>query len=336
MPIIEERCAEPCDDVLSRIVTGAVDGRPLIGDEILGFIQLLFPNGVAAPWLRDRPVPPPVANVPAPIPRGPTSPISSAGSSSPILVCVAPRAPSALVRGQEGGSVTELLCYLRDGACCTLLLVRAPAREVAEALGRAVSPGEGTLGLACEMKSSDWTRVELNPHADLGLQHQALEGYEAILLLREGVPVVSGRVPDSPPCFETPVSTAASLSERLQTEAIAVWASDQGPGIGGLAEFANGRPTSVISTLEPAKLEALLERHLADDDEDAEEGEQFKDEQRHYLWPQESSADGHFDEAADARLVALGLDLESLGEPLWALTEGEEAHESLGVCLGIA
>ena len=43
----------------------------------------------------------------------------------------------------------ELLCYLRDGACCTLVLVEAGAREVAEALGHAVSTGEGRLGLAC-------------------------------------------------------------------------------------------------------------------------------------------------------------------------------------------
>lgn len=232
--------------------------------------------------------------------------------------------------------MAELLCYLRDGACCTLLLVKAPAREVAEALGRAVPPGEAALGLACEMRSSDWTRVELNPHADLGLQHEALEGHEAIVLLREGIPIAGGRVPVSPPCFETPVSTAASLSRRLQTEAVAVWASDQGPGIGGLAEFANGRPTSVITTLEPAKLEALLERHLADDDEDAGEGEKLEDEESHYLWPQQSTADCNFDDAADARLVTLGLDLELLGEPLWALTEGEQPHESLGACFGIA
>lgn len=232
--------------------------------------------------------------------------------------------------------MAELFCYLRDGACCTLLLARAPAREVAEALGQGVSLGEGRLGMACELGSTGWTRVELNPHADLGLGHEALEGYEAVVLLREAIPITRGQVPQMPPCYETPVSTAARLSERLQTETVAAWASDQGPGIGGLAEFSNGQPTSVITTLDPERLEALLERHVKEDDEDEDEGEEFEDEERHYLWPQQSYADGEFNEAADARLAALGFDLELLGDPLWALTEGDEPHESLDACFGIA
>lgn len=234
--------------------------------------------------------------------------------------------------------MAELLCYLRDGACCTLLLVRAPAREVAEALGQAVPLGQGRLGMACELASTGWTRVELNSHADLGLEHEALEGYEAVVLLREAIPIASGQVPRTPPCYETPVSTAARLGEQLQTETIAVWASDQGPGIGGLAEFSNGRPASVITTLAPEELEALLERHVKEDedDEDGDEGEALEEEGRHYLWPQQSHAPGAFNEAADARLEALGLDLELLSDPLWSLTEGDAPHASLGACFAIA
>jgi hypothetical protein len=229
--------------------------------------------------------------------------------------------------------VSELLCYLRDGACCTLLLVKAPAQKVAEALGRPVPLAEARLGIACEMGSTGWTRVELTSCVELQLEHEALAGYEAIVLLREAIPVVRGEAPETPPCFETPVSSAAMLSGKLGIEAVGIWASDQGEGIGGVAEFAHGRPTSVLTTLDPEKLEALLERHSRDDEEGDED---FEDEERHYLWPQASYADGEFDEAADARLAAMGFDLELLGEPLWSLTEGDEPHPSLGACFGIA
>lgn len=232
--------------------------------------------------------------------------------------------------------MAELLCYLRDGACCTLVLVRAPAREVAEALGKAVSPGEMRLGLVCDMGSTGWARVELQPCSELGIEHEALRGYEAILMLREGLPVTRGQVPQTPPCFETPVSTAALLSARLQTEAVAVWASDQGSGIGGVAELANGEPVAVLSAADPEKLASLLESHLAESDEDDYEDESIKDDERHYLWPQAAYAEGGFDETADARLEALGLDLEVLGEPLWALVESQEIPDSLGECFGIA
>ena len=232
--------------------------------------------------------------------------------------------------------MSELLCYLRDGACCTLLLVKAPAQKVAEALGRAVPLANAKLGIACDLGASGWTRVELTSCAELELEHDALTGYEAIVLLREALPVVRGEVPDTPPCFESPVSTAAMLSRRLGSEAIGVWASDQGDGIGGIAEFADGRPSSVLTTLDPDRLEALLERHLRDDEEDDEDDADFEDDERHYVWPQACYADGEFDEAADARLAALGFDLELLGEPLWSLTEGGEPHPSLGACFGIA
>jgi hypothetical protein len=232
--------------------------------------------------------------------------------------------------------MSELLCYLRDGACCTLLLVKAPAQKVAEALGRAAPLAEARLGIACELGSTGWTRVELASCVELELAHPALAGYEAIVLLREAIPVVRGEAPDTPPCFETPVSTAAMLSRTLGSEAVAVWASDQGEGIGGVAEFTDGRPTAVLTTSDPEKLEALLERHSRDDEDENENGGDFEHEERHYVWPRASYADGEFDEAADSRLAAMGFDLELLGEPLWSLTEGGEPHSSLGACFGIA
>ena len=45
LPIIAERRAAPTDDVLSRLVTGEVDGQRLSDEEIVSFLLLLLPAG---------------------------------------------------------------------------------------------------------------------------------------------------------------------------------------------------------------------------------------------------------------------------------------------------
>jgi cytochrome P450 len=45
LPIIVERRAAPTDDVLSRLVTGEVDGQRLSDEEIVSFLRLLLPAG---------------------------------------------------------------------------------------------------------------------------------------------------------------------------------------------------------------------------------------------------------------------------------------------------
>jgi cytochrome P450 len=50
-PLLEERRAHPGGDVLSRLVTGWVEGRPLSDEEIVSFLLLLFPAGVDTTWL---------------------------------------------------------------------------------------------------------------------------------------------------------------------------------------------------------------------------------------------------------------------------------------------
>lgn len=45
LPIIAERRAKPIDDVLSRLVTGEVDGQRLTDEEIVSFMRLLLPAG---------------------------------------------------------------------------------------------------------------------------------------------------------------------------------------------------------------------------------------------------------------------------------------------------
>jgi cytochrome P450 len=45
LPFVRERRAEPRDDVLSKLVTGTVDGSGLSDDEVINFLRLLIPAG---------------------------------------------------------------------------------------------------------------------------------------------------------------------------------------------------------------------------------------------------------------------------------------------------
>ena len=45
LPIVQRRRAEPCGDVISRLVTGTVDDVGLTDDEVISFLRLLLPAG---------------------------------------------------------------------------------------------------------------------------------------------------------------------------------------------------------------------------------------------------------------------------------------------------
>lgn len=45
LPVIAERRARPTDDVISKLVTGTVDGQGLTDDEVVSFLRLLLPAG---------------------------------------------------------------------------------------------------------------------------------------------------------------------------------------------------------------------------------------------------------------------------------------------------
>jgi len=45
LPIVHARRAEPCDDVISRLVSGTVEGAGLTDDEVINFLRLLLPAG---------------------------------------------------------------------------------------------------------------------------------------------------------------------------------------------------------------------------------------------------------------------------------------------------
>ncbi len=44
-PVIAERRAHPCDDIISELVAAEVDGRRLTDEEVLSHIRMLFPTG---------------------------------------------------------------------------------------------------------------------------------------------------------------------------------------------------------------------------------------------------------------------------------------------------
>jgi len=45
LPIVQRRRAKPCGGVISKLVTGAVDGVGLTDDEVISFLRLLLPAG---------------------------------------------------------------------------------------------------------------------------------------------------------------------------------------------------------------------------------------------------------------------------------------------------
>ncbi len=45
LPVIAERRANPTDDIISRLVTGTVDGQGLSDEEVVSFLRLLIPAG---------------------------------------------------------------------------------------------------------------------------------------------------------------------------------------------------------------------------------------------------------------------------------------------------
>ncbi len=45
LPIVRQRRAEPRDDVITKLVTGTVDGAGLTDDEVVSFLRLLLPAG---------------------------------------------------------------------------------------------------------------------------------------------------------------------------------------------------------------------------------------------------------------------------------------------------
>jgi len=218
--------------------------------------------------------------------------------------------------------------YLMDGCCCAAVLVKKPAAEVAAALGDARTLIDGTcvsrelvpepLARVARFQGDTWSVVEYRQ------DETAAVGYDSAPLVEQAIAASRGTVPAAPFDFTAPVTLATSLSGTLGCEAIGLWGSDQGPGIGGAAFAASGRLQRVLSAASPELLElivALREREDdAADDADLERLEEYGTS-RTFCWTAgEGSSElaGPVAEHVDAAVVAAGATLESFLDPLWA------------------
>jgi len=218
--------------------------------------------------------------------------------------------------------------YLMDGCCCAAVLVSTPATEVAAALGNAKTLIDGVcvsteivpdpLVRIARFKGDTWSVVEYRQ------AEQTVVEYDSAPLLAQAIAACQGAVPAAPLDFTAPVTLAASLSETLGCEAIGLWGSDQGPGIGGAAFVASGQLQRVLSAASPELLElivALRERADEDDvDADLERLEDYASDHT-FCWiagEGRSELAGPVSEHVDAAVEAAGATLESFGDPLWA------------------
>jgi hypothetical protein len=190
-----------------------------------------------------------------------------------------------------------------DGVCCTGVLAEADPARIAELFGTTtalVTNGQivervETAPLAYVMRptGSQWTVLEFHER----VVDQALEsGQDYLLPLFEQA---LGAINRSPPSvdrfvYETPVSLAAHVSRTLGAPSIALWGSDEHPGLaGGVIFAANGSVELVCSAFDKQRIEtsfanrrALQESHGEQFDEEEEwDEDEWGDEETTYLFP---------------------------------------------------
>lgn len=218
--------------------------------------------------------------------------------------------------------------YLMDGCCCAAVLVKRSATEVAAALGDGRTLIDGVcvsteldpepLARVARFRDDAWSVVEYRQ------DEEAAIGYDSAPLLAQALAACRGALPTAPLDFTAPVTLAASLSETLDCEAIGVWGSDQGPGIGGAAFVESGQLRKVLSAASPELLELIVAlRERGDDDADDEDLARLEDyESAHtFCWiagEGPGELPGHVSEHVDAAVEAAGTTMERVVDPLWA------------------
>ncbi len=211
-----------------------------------------------------------------------------------------PETQAAPDAGYDG---PELLGQLADGSCNAVVLIHASAEAVCAELAQV----EGCVGVVAQLGDGPWAWLELS--------YGDGEGYE---LLCASVAVASGNVPEGKLCYEDAIYTAAFMSERLETSAIAIWGSDQGEAIAGLALLERGGVSRAMTSAPPDFLKALADAH-ADEDSDLDSVLEQLSHNTHWVWPEQKAAPGRIDDFGDAWLHEQGFDLSLLSEPLDAI-----------------
>ncbi len=219
---------------------------------------------------------------------------------------------------------------LMDGALCTGVLVEAGADAVAGALGsvRASGEGEEPTAFVAELGGVGWCRVEMTAEVA-----RSARGYDSDPLLAEALSAMNDAPAGGPRGADTPIRTARHLSETLGVAAIGIWASDQGPGIGGAARFDAGRRTWCYSAASPEDVDLIdhirgaesEETPVAEELEDA--FEDLDDRSQERTWSATGMLNGEVSDYVNKALSDLGMDPDWIEEPLWALASGELTDE---------
>jgi hypothetical protein len=135
-----------------------------------------------------------------------------------------------------------------DGICCTGLLVHAEPDRVGRLLGRhtalvkdqrvvKVHPAN-PVAYAMRPLGSNWTIVEFHQR----MVDEAMNSNQDYLvpLFEQAIGAILGNPPTMETfIYETPVSAAAYISRELRTPSIALWGSDEHPGLSGGAFFSD-------------------------------------------------------------------------------------------------
>ncbi len=237
---------------------------------------------------------------------------------------------------------------LMDGCSNGVIYVRAePADTAAIFDGVQEASCVEDLSPTCDMAVfaiTGWTEV-LFSRRDARREEAYIEalgpGYEdnSGPLLFQIEKVVAGQIPEAPLLYSTPVTAAAYMSKKLGAESIAVWGSDQGPGIGGVAKIdVDGQVMHVLSASGPSEIEQIIKIRGANPQTDDEEFEldnlidQLADltEERTFEWRagEASYIEGDVASLGDAFLNKHGVDPESLNGPMLATYKAYGAHLS--------
>ncbi|MCO4774035.1 MAG: hypothetical protein KDA24_28640 [Deltaproteobacteria bacterium] len=216
---------------------------------------------------------------------------------------------------------------LMDGALCTAVLVRGDAGAIAEAVQLCSGTEGRARGWVAQLRGTDWCRVELDGMAELSGR-----GYDSDPLLREALSAMRDTRSGGPVGYDTPVRLARRLSSDVSGGAIAVWASDQGPGLSGAVRFEAGKRLASWSALDPAGVSLIdavrhAEAHGEDDGSFDDRWDELEDRAELLTWTPEGPLEGPVARHVDDAVRSVGVDPAWLDEPLFFLAERDAQVE---------
>jgi len=212
-----------------------------------------------------------------------------------------------------------MLYQLRDGCCCTTVLVEAGATETASVFGKVIkvkhgaSTGNADL-VVSQLEESGWAMAAFAYRGDIDYREGDIDSDP---LIRQARAAIDGAIPQSKIGSNSPVSNAAKVSAVLKCRTLGIWASDQGDGIGGGALFENGELVQCLSAAGAHELDLI--RDMRQKEDVGEEVDDLIDEIEeaceNSYWHLKNSKthrlDGDIDEIFNEFLKGLGLDAES-------------------------